>query len=132
MSETHGKSLYFMWDSVDYSAYVMEVTGLPGDVEQADVSTAGSTGHRWCRGLHRAAFSVKFVCDGSATFEAFEAPFATTVDTFIYGPYGSTGGYKKFTGSAWIKKAPVPEKVTDAVTFTVEFLLDGALTETTF
>jgi len=132
----HGKALVFKLDNQaaalkDISAYVKGVDGLPGEVDMGDVTVGGSSGYKNYPGLQKADFSIECVFDDTAdSAYAVVADFMsdTATRSFEYGPAGSTSGYAKIYGECRIKKVSLPAKVTDVLIFTVDLVLDDALT----
>lgn len=138
---SHGRLIHFELDGtgatpVDLSTYVMEVSGIPPEVDLGDVTTAGSTGHRFYPGLQKATITVKFrYADGSGSpmdTIGTRAQWKTGTRSFIFGPRGSTSGYPKYTGELWIKSCPMDAKATDPLVMTMTAEMDDGVTETTF
>lgn len=138
--KTTGKSLIFTLDTqgasdnVDISAYIKSVSGLPGEIELADVTTGGATGYKYYPALQKVDFSLECVFDDAASsawtiMKNFMSDTATR--SFVFEPAGSGSGYVKITGECWIKKLSMPVKTTELMTFTADLVLDGALTVTT-
>lgn len=139
--KAHGKNLYFNIDlqgggtPTDISAYVKSVDGLPGEIELGDVTAGGSTGYKYFPGLQKATITLECIFDDAASsawtiLKNFMSD--TTTRSFIYGPAGSTSGYAKVSGECRIQKVGLPAKVTDVLIFTVEMLVDDAITVDTF
>ncbi len=138
MAIKHGRLLGFRLDSsgsgtiASTGAYVMEVNGIPGELELGDVTVGGATGHKFFPGLQKASFSVKMVGDMSSTaggyftVKGFQQDITTR--SFEFAPAGTTAGYPLYTGECWIKSIDFPVKATDVLTFTVNCELDDALT----
>jgi hypothetical protein len=139
--KTTGKSLQFTLDNqggagaVDISSYVKGVSGLPGEIELADVTTGGATGYKYYPALQKGDFSLECVFDDAASsaWTITKDFMSDTVSrSFVFGPAGSTSGYAKISGECWIKKVSLPVKTTELVTFTIDCVLDGALTIGTY
>jgi hypothetical protein len=136
MATGHGKNLAFWLDTQagvlkDLSAYTMEVTGLVGEIELGDVTTAGSVGHKFMGGLQKASFSAKMLMNDATdaswdVCKSFQSDTATR--SFEYYPRGKTSTYPKITGECWIKSVDMPAKVTDPLVMTINFEADGAVT----
>lgn len=134
--KAHGKNLIFWLDTQagvlkNISARVRSVSGLPGEKEMGDVTAAGGSGYSYLPGLQKADFSLECVFD-DATDTAYDVVKNFLSDTatrsFEFGPAGSTAGYAKVTGECWIKKVTLPGKVTDPLIFTIDAVVDGAIT----
>jgi hypothetical protein len=140
--KSSGKNLFFSLDlqggatPTDISTYCRKVDGLPGDVEQGDVTAGGGAlGYAWLPGLIKAGFSAEFVFDDAANsawtiMKNFMRD--TTTRSFVYGPAGSTSGYAKVSGECRIAKITPTPKPTDPLLFTVDFVVDGIPTIGTF
>ncbi len=136
-----GNALQFTLDNqggagaVDISAYVKSVKGLPGEIDQADVTCGTATGYQWLNGLPKAEISLECVFDDAASSAwTITKDFMsdTTTRSFVYGPAGSTSGYAKMSGELRIKKIEVGAVTTEALLFTISTVLDGALTVGTY
>lgn len=134
--KAHGKDLVFWLDNQatvlkNISAFVKSVDGLPGEKDMGDITTGGSSGYKNFPGLQKADFSLECVFDDAAdSAYAVVADFMsdTVTRSFEFGPAGSTSGYAKIYGECRIKKVSLPAKVTDPLIFTVDLVLDDALT----
>lgn len=138
--KAHGKNLVFKLDTQagdlkDISAYVRSVDGLPGEVELGDVTAGSASGYSYLPGLQKATITLECVFDDS-TDAAWDVvnDFMSDTDTrsFEYGPAGSTSGYAKVDGECRIQKVSLPAKVTEPNLFTIELLVDGAITVETW
>ena len=134
--KAHGKALVFKLDTQagalkDISAHTRSVDGLPGEVEKGDVTCGGATGYSWLNGLQKASISLECVFNDAAD-SAYDVVKSFMSDTatrsFEYGPAGLTAGYAKVTGECTISKVNLPAKVADPLIFTVELMVDGAIT----
>lgn len=98
-----------------------------------DVTAFGTTGTRaFAAGLTTGTFSVEFFWDATIDSHLNLLVGNTTAADFIYGPNGNTGGYRKYTGSCFIKSLSTPQQVGDVKKFSAEFQITGAITATTF
>lgn len=141
MSFTHGKNANFqLADSGatvrDLSAYVDKVSGLPGGRNLSDVTAFGASGVAKLPGLQDVSFTVEGSFDSTATTGPHVVinglRTTTTASSFVYGPEGSTTGKTKLTGNCWLKDYKVDATVTDKVSFSAEFQVDGVVTNTVF
>lgn len=136
MAFVHGKDSYFAFDATaggsltEYSSYVDEVDGLPGDQDFDDVTSMGDEGHKNIPGLEAGKFTVGGAWD--ATLDAVFGPRRTVTSSFAYGPAGSTGGLTKYSGECWIENYTVTSNVTGAVRWKASCLVDGQITRGTF
>lgn len=140
MAKGHGRLAYFELDTQggtlkDLTAFVEDVSGLPGDVDLTDITTFGSTGHKYYPGLQKASFSVKMVMD-DATDGSWDVckDFQTDTSTrsFVLGPRGHTSGYPKIYGECRIKTITIPVKPTEPNIMDVSFEMDDGITIGTF
>lgn len=135
----HGRALAFKLAAsgggavVDLSADIMEVTGIPGELELGDVTTGGSTGHKSYPGLQKVEFSAKMLVNAVgagawATVKDYQSDLATRLFEF-YPAGNATTGLPKYSGSCWIKSIDMPTKSTDVLIMTVHMVADNGVTQ---
>lgn len=138
--KAHGKDLHFSIDNQsgtlkDISSYVRNVAGLPGEKEMGDVTAGGASGYAYYPGLQRATITLECVFDDSSD-SAYDIlkDFMSDTNTrsFEYGPAGDTAGYAKISGECRVSSLELPARVSDPLIFTVNLVLDGAVTIGTF
>lgn len=141
MARAHGKNAVFkVSDSGatlrDISAFVHDVSGLPGGRNLSDTTAFGAGGETSQPGLASATFTVKGWLDTTALTGSYTVlnglRTTTAVSNFEYGPMGGTTGMPKSTGNCWLQDLSYDVTVTDSVPFTATFKLDGITTETTY
>ena len=141
MSFTHGKDAIFKLDDSGgtlrtLTSYVDQVSGLPGARQFSEVTAMGDSGTKSIPGLQNVTFSIQGHFDSTATTgpNAVIASLrtATATATFEYGPEGSTTGKVKYTGECWLTEYTVDASVSDKVSFSATFQVDGTVTATTF
>ncbi len=118
----------------------LQETSLPLDQDLADITTAGSVGHRFHSGLEKSARSFKFVANGTtngsfatlANFAAIQQANPSNYWSANYGPGGSTNAYPKVTFNFLVKSCSLPVKVADVVTMTVTWEADNGFTVATY
>ena len=134
--KSHGRNLAFSLATQGgvakaITAWVQDVSGLPGDRDAGDVTAAGAAGYSHLLGLYKAAIKLTCVFD-DITDSAYDVVKNYLTDTaaraFIYYPAGNSSGYAKISGSAWITKVDLPAKVKDPVIFTIDLVTDGTIT----
>lgn len=141
MAVGHGSAGYFNLDTsggtpTDLSAYTREVNFAP-DIQMHDTSVFGVGSRTKTTGLKDAKFTVTFMNDPTlqshliAIYGA-QTPGSGSTWTFIFGPQGSTGGFRKITGECILTGFPIDAKVDDIETIQVSFEVTGAVTFTTF
>jgi len=113
----------------DISAFVKSVDGLPAEHDMGDVTTGGSLGYKWLRGLPKATVTLECVLDDAAD-SAYDVVKSFKTDTATrsieYGPTGSTAGYMKITCELDIVDVKINAKTTDPLMFTIKANLSGA------
>ena len=95
----------------------------------------GSTQMIWWPTADSCKFSADFVFDiaaGSAWDVMKDWQDDVTTRTWEYGPLGDDTGMPKLTGECWIKNVNIPLRVEEKIVLPVDFILNGALTITTY
>ena len=132
----HGKSTTFKVDNsggtlTDISNTLTDVT-FPQTVETAETTAFGDSSKTYIVGLKDSTISI------SGTFDAtVDAHLAGVLGqaaslSFEYGPEGSTSTYVKYSGEAYLTSYEKSGSVGDAVKYTAEFLVTGAVTRGTW
>ena len=141
MAFVHGKDAVFKLDDSSgtlrtLSAYVDNVSGLPGARDLAEVTAFGDQGVKSIPGLADISFSISGHFDSTATTGPNAVinslRTATATATFEYGPEGGTTGKVKFSGECWLENYEVESEVGDKVSFSAEFKVDGTVTSGAF
>lgn len=132
----HGKSTTFKVDNsggslTDISNTLTDVT-FPQTVETAETTAFGDSAKTYIVGLTDSTISI------SGTFDAtVDAHLAGVLGqaaslSFEYGPEGSTAGYVKYSGEAYLTSYEKSGSVGDAVKYTAELQVTGAVTRGTW
>lgn len=132
----HGKSTTFKVDNsggtlTDISNTLTDVT-FPQTVETAETTAFGDSSKTYIVGLKDSTISI------SGTFDAtVDAHLAGVLGqaaslSFEYGPEGSTSTYVKYSGEAYLTSYEKSGSVGDAVKYTAEFQVTGAVTRGTW
>jgi hypothetical protein len=137
MAFVHGKSAHFNLDTAggtptDLSAYC-DTVDLPQGMEAAETTVFGATAKAFIPGLNDATISVAGPWD--ATLDAHMTGILAAHPaslTFIVGPAGSTGGYRKYTGECLLTNYQVSTPVGDKITWSADLQCTGAVSRTTF
>jgi hypothetical protein len=137
----HGKDAVFSLDDSTgtlrlIKAYLNQVSGLPGARGLSEVTAFGDGGQKNIPGLAINAFSIA----GHADFATATAigqllnglRTTTATSSFEYGPEGSTTGKVKYTGECWMTDYEVAASVSDKVSISASFSVDGLVTVTTY
>lgn len=132
MAFHHGKETVFkvaahadLTTPVDISAYLTSV-GNPRSADTAETSTMGNTSKSYLAGLKDGSLSIEGNYDPTVAAQ-LEATLADRV-AFEHGPAGSANGMPKYTGYAIQTSFETKAGVSDAVTFSAEFQIDGDVT----
>lgn len=102
----------------------------PTDRDEADVTTLGATHRDFIPGVQDASINIEGVWD--PTVDGYlDALGTATGSAFEYYPQGTASGKIKYSGSALRKAYNRPTSVDDAVTYTCDFHIQGAVTRAT-
>lgn len=132
-----GKSAAFKIDNfdgtlTDISSYVTSVSASL-EVETADVTTLGATGHAFLNTLTNGNISVEGIYDPAfgTTIWSNSNTFGTTsaTRTFEWHPQGTATGKPKYSGECWVTSFEVPGGADNAVTFSMSLQIDGAVSQ---
>lgn len=140
----HGRNLYFAVSTPSggamtaITAYTSEVNGLPGELDMGDVTVGGAVGHASYAGLQKADFSSVHTLDTISTgvtawsylkgFQSLQQTYPSTAWGIQFAPNGTTAGQPMITLNALIKSMPINIKVTDPMTFTVNWTMQAGTT----
>jgi|TARA_R110000824_G_scaffold34096_3_gene108842 hypothetical protein len=138
-----GKDLHFAIENAAGASQVLtgvtSVSGLPGETEHYDATAVGDAGRKHVAGLENVTVTVEGWYDttsttGSAVVLSGLAAIRNTDNTsaIIFGPYGSTTGFEKFTATVKMKTLEYPAALGDLVKFRTDLLVQGAVTHGTF
>jgi hypothetical protein len=116
--------------------YVVSVDGLPGPRELSDASVLGDTGRKWQPSLENVVITLELLWSDDALVgsDTVLGPLRThtAAVAFKYGPKGSTAGYVKYSGSAWVRDYRILSRVGNMVTSRCELQVNGAVTRGTY
>ena len=132
----HGKSTAFKVDNssgtlTDISNTLTDVT-FPQTIETAETTAFGSSAKTYIVGLTDSTISVSGTWD--ATVDAHLAGILgqTASVSFEYGPEGTTSTYIKYSGECYLTSYEKSGSVGDAVKYSAEFQVTGAVTRGTW
>jgi hypothetical protein len=141
LSFVHGKDAVFSLDTsagalTAIKAYLNQVSGLPGARNFSEVTAFGDAGQKQIPGLEVNTFSIA----GHADFASATAigqllnglRSTTATSSFEYGPEGGTAGKTKYSGECWLTSYEVGSSVTDKVSISATFAVDGVVTVGTY
>ena len=127
-------------NSVDLSAYVKEVVGLPGQVKLNDITTFGKVGESLGPSIKISHFTVKFLFNMITTtgvWATLNAMYESrTPYALEYYPAGTTVGNLKIINNAagvgtYLADCKITSRVGDYVTVDCDFQVDNGVTLTT-
>jgi hypothetical protein len=138
MAFVHGKTSKFSIDNaagslIDISAFCDDVS-FSRNLDTAEVSTFGDSAKEYLIGMSDATVSVsgKFDAAGASTVDAVLSGIlgASATSSFEYIPGGGTVGSSNpaYRGECWLTSYEVSGSIGDAVTFSAEFQVTGAIT----
>ena len=135
MAFTHGKDSVFKLDNsggtlTDISTYVNNVD-FPETSDVSETTTLGADNKTYIAGLKDATISLSGLWDSTADaiFGAVVGQSATL--SFEYSPEGTTGGNVKYEGEAILTSYAISSPVGDAVGYSADLQVSGAITRGT-
>jgi predicted secreted protein len=135
MAFTHGKDSVFKLDNsggtlTDISTYVNNVD-FPETADVSETTTLGADNKTYIAGLKDATISLSGLWDSTADaiFGAVVGQSATL--SFEYSPEGTTGGNVKYEGEAILTSYAISSPVGDAVGYSADLQVSGAITRGT-
>ena len=137
MAFTHGKDSVFKLDNAsgsltDISSYVNNVD-FPESADVSETTTLGSAGNSktYISGLKDSSISLSCLCDATAhaIFGAVVGQSATL--SYEYSPEGTASGKIKYTGEAILTSYAISSPVGDAVGYSADLQVSGAVTRGT-
>lgn len=112
----------------DLSAYINDVTGLPGERNINDATSLSDTGRKWHPGIQNVTFTIAGMYDDTATTGpdvVLGGLFSHTAAlTFNYSPDGTI----TYSGECFCTSYELQTVVGDMVKFTAGFSVDGTVT----
>jgi hypothetical protein len=132
----HGKSTVFKVDNAggsltDISNTLTDVS-FPQTVDTAETSTFGSSAKSYVVGLTDSSLSVSGNFDATVDAHLAGVLGQAASLSFEYGPEGSTAGYVKYTGEAYLTSYEKSGAIGDVVSYSAEFQVTGAITRGTY
>jgi hypothetical protein len=132
----HGKSTVFKVDNAagtltNISDTLTDVS-FPQSVDTAETSTFGSSAKSYVVGLTDSTLSVAGNFDATVDTHLAGVLGQAASLSFEYGPEGSTAGYVKYTGEAYLTSYEKSGAIGDVVSYSAEFQVTGAITRGTY
>jgi len=116
---------------VELTTYLTSITAPSIDAQVAEVSTLGDSYKEYIRTqVDPGSISMDGIFDtlpGTLLFNLGTA----AAGAFEYFPQGTASGKQKWSGSALLTSYEAPSGIDDAVTFSAEFQVTGAITVAT-
>jgi|TARA_R100000742_G_C4272378_1_gene91560 predicted secreted protein len=135
MAFTHGKDSVFKLDNAsgsltDISTYVNNVD-FPESADVSETTTLGADNKTYIAGLKDATISLAGLWDATADaiFGAVVGQSATL--SYEYSPEGTASGKIKYTGEAILTSYAISSPVGDAVGYSADLQVSGAVTRGT-
>jgi predicted secreted protein len=135
MAFTHGKDSVFKLDNAsgsltDISTYVNNVD-FPETADVSETTTLGADNKTYIAGLKDATISLAGLWDATADaiFGAVVGQSATL--SYEYSPEGTASGKVKYTGEAILTSYAISSPVGDAVGYSADLQVSGAVTRGT-
>ena len=132
MAFTHGKDSVFKLDNAsgsltDISTYVNNVD-FPETADVSETTTLGADNKTYIAGLKDATISLAGLWDATADaiFGAVVGQSATL--PYEYSPEGTASGKIKYTGEAILTSYAISSPVGDAVGYSADLQVSGAVT----
>ena len=132
----HGKSTVFKVDNsggtlTNISDTLTDVS-FPQTVDTAETSTFGSSAKSYVVGLTDSSLSIAGNFDATVDAHLAGVLGQAASLSFEYGPEGSTAGYVKYTGEAYLTSYEKSGAIGDVVSYSAEFQVTGAITRGTY
>lgn len=136
MAFTHGKGAAIKIDNAagtlqTLTSFVTEITD-DFAVDMAETTTMGAEAKTYLSGQSDNTFSISGLFDGTAVTGPHVVLAGLvgleTTSSFEIGPEGSTAGKQKLLGECFLTKYTVGMPVGDAVSFSADFQVTGAVT----
>ena len=135
MAFTHGKDSVFKLDNAsgsltDISSFVNNVD-FPESADVSETTTLGADNKTYIAGLKDATISLSGLWDATADaiFGAVVGQSATL--SYEYSPEGTASGKIKYTGEAILTSYAISSPVGDAVGYSADLQVSGAVTRGT-
>ena len=119
----------------DLSAYITEVSGLPGERTLNDVAALGDSGARFKPGAESVMFTLRGIFDDSATLGADDVLGALRYHNapvnFEYAPAGLATGSVRYAGKGWVAAYEIRSKGGELASWEARMRVEGTTGRTT-
>jgi hypothetical protein len=133
MAATHGKDAYFQWNSVSLHPFCNDIS-FPRDIDTVETTTMGDANKEYIVGLKNGSFSISGIWEaGASSVDATLGDALGTSAAFEYRANSAAVGVSnpKYTGTALLTSYEQTAGTGDAVAFSAEFMVTGAVTRAT-
>jgi hypothetical protein len=136
MAVPHGKDTDWRLDNaaaslIDLSAYTDSVD-FPQEVDEAETSVFGLSSKAFIVGLQSTSISIGGPFDPVVDLQLTAVVGQTASLSFQYGPQGTTGGQRQYTGECFLTRYNPNSGVGDAARWTAELRVTGDVTRGTY
>jgi hypothetical protein len=119
----------------EISAYLTDVSGLPGPRNLNEITALGDSGSKFHPGLQNSTPSISGHYDTTATSGPDVVLGAlrthTAALTMEYYPAGKTSGYPSYIAECWVTDYTISSTVGSHVTFSCSLQVDGTVAKGT-
>jgi len=135
MAFTHGKDSVFKLDNssgtlTDISTYVNNVD-FPETADVSETTTLGADNKTYIAGLKDATISLAGLWDATADAIFGQVVGQSATLSYEYSPEGTASGKVKYTGEAILTSYAISSPVGDAVGYSADLQVSGAVTRGT-
>ena len=135
MAFTHGKDSVFKLDNAsgsltDISTYVNNVD-FPETADVSETTTLGADNKTYIAGLKDATISLAGLWDATADAIFGQVVGQSATLSYEYSPEGTATGKIKYTGEAILTSYAISSPVGDAVGYSADLQVSGAVTRGT-
>lgn len=138
MSFSHGNQAVFKLDNAggtltDYSAYIHNVE-MPIERDDTELPVIGGGAVSRLVGPYKSTIKVEGWYDPTIDAVLGAAIVAATpaTKTWEYAPAGTASGLPKYTGEAYLMNYEPDTDAEDAAEWSIELVVDGAITRSTY
>ena len=120
----------------DITDYIISIEGLPGPRELSESTTLNRAGRYAHPTLENVLITLEMVLSKDALLgtDTVFGPLRTHTSptAFVYGPFGSTGGFPKYSGNCWVQNYTITGRVVNTITARVELKVQGVVNRGTY
>lgn len=113
------------------SAYITEISGLPGPRNLNEVTALGDAGTKHIPGLEDVSISLSGIFDDTTDTGPDDVlgdlRTHTSAVAFEYGPQGTGGSDVKYSGTCWVENYEVSSSVGNKVEWSATLRVEGTV-----